>query len=223
MLNHEEKLKLVKKKKKILLAVVLIIVGVFLLLGITLLVLSGIRHFVWDRRVQEHINPMERRYIHPDPDWDKNIFEDSQYMSLDRSIKYSDGSVITVMSEETKELYPVPAQFMYDVVQTIINGDYEAYNNIFADEYWDNGGEDFMFPMQALYRTEIQIINMTETTAEVKLSYMIYKNDGMFRPDLPYDEEAVRPLVYMLVENGEGELKVFRKNVYTFIATENFE
>jgi hypothetical protein len=228
MLNHEEKIKLAQKKKKILLAVVLIIVGVFLLLGVTLLILSGVRQFVWEKRVQEHVNPMERRYIHPDPDWDKNIFEDSQYMSLDRSVRHnSEGTVITAMTDENKELYSVPAQFMYDVVQIIINGDYEAYNALFADEYWEDGGEDFMFPMQALYKIEIQIIDMTETTADVKLSYTIYKNDGMFRPDLPpnirTDEEAVRPIVYTLAENARGELQILKTSVYSFIATENFD
>ena len=228
MLSHEEKIKLAQKKKKILLVIVLTTIGVFMLLGITLLILSAVRHYVWDRRVQEHINPVERRYIHPDPDWNRNIFEDSYYMNLDRSIRYNDGGVaITVMSEENIELYPAAAQFIYDTVYLIINGDYEAYNNLFADEYWESGGDDFMFPMQALYKTEIQIMDMTETEAEVKLSYMIYKNDGMFRADLPpnirLDEEAVSPVVYRLILDEKGEIKISNKFPYQFFAGSNFE
>jgi len=203
---------------------VLIIIGVFMLLGVTLLVLSAVRNHVWNRRVQEYIAPVERRYIHPDPDWDKNIFEDSIYMGLDRSIKYNDGGVvITVIDENDRELYPPAAQFIYDAVHIIMQGDYKAYNNLFADEYWDNGGRDFMFPMQALYRTEIQIINMTDTLAEVKLSYMIYKNDGMFRPDLPYEEEAISPVVYRLILDEKGEIKIANKSPYQFFAGSNFE
>ena len=223
MLNHDEKIRQAQKKKKILLVVVLIIVGAFMLLGIALLILSGVRQFVWERRVQE-MSPQERLYIHGDADWDRNIFEDNYYMSLDRSIRYNDGGVmLTVMNEENKETYPVPAQFMYDVIYLIINGDYEAYNNLFADEYWENGGGDYMFPMQALYKIELQIISMEETTADVILSYMIYRNDGMFRLDLPYNEEAIRPIVYRLVTDSEGEIKVSSKFPFNFMAGGNFE
>ena len=221
MLNHDEKIKQAQKKKKVLLVVVLIIVGVFMLLGITLLILSGVRQFVWDRRVQE-MNPQERLYIHGDADWDRNIFEDNYYMSLDRSIRYNDGGVLlTVMNEDNIESYPPAAQFMYDAVYLIINGDYEAYNNLFAPEYWENGGEEYWFPMQALYKIELQIISMEETTADVILSYMIYRNDGMFRRDLPYNEEAVRPIVYRLVTDSEGGIKVSNKFPFTFIAGGN--
>ena len=77
--------------------------------------------------------------------------------------------------------------------------------------------------MQALYKTEIQITNMTDKIAEVKLSYMIYKNDGMLRPDLPYDEEAISPVVYRLILNEEGEIKIANKFPYQFFAGSNFE
>ena len=117
---------------------------------------------------------------------------------------------------------------MYEVVHLIINGDYEAYNEIFADEYYENAkAEDLRleFPMQALYNIEIQITAESEdkTSAEVKLSYMIYKNDGMFRPDLPYDEAALRPFVYRLITDDEGEIKVSHKFPHSFIAGSNFE
>jgi hypothetical protein len=228
MLSHEEKIRLMQKKKKILLIAVLIVIGVFVLVGITLLILSAVRHHVWDRRVQDHMNPTERRYIHPDADWDRNIFEDSFYMSLDRSIKYNDGVGITVMTEENQSRYPPAAQFMYDVVQLIINGDYEAYNEIFADEYYDQVRfEDLRlaFPMQPLYNIEIQTLRESEdrTTTEVKLTYMIHRNDGMFRPDLPYDEPSIKPFVYRLIIDADGEIKVSHKFPYQFIAAGDFE
>ena len=227
MMNQEEKILFMQKKKKRLLIAVLVIIGAFALVGIVLFIATIISTGMGDELLRESPEGSgEIRYIFPpDTDWDRNIFEESVYMSFDRAVKYSDGVALTVMTEETKEFYPPAAQFMYDVVWLIINGDYEKYNEIFADEYWENGGADYEFPMQALYNIELQIIDESEskTSADVSLSYMMYKNDGMFRSDLPYDEPALRPFVYRLIMDDEGKIKVLDKFPQTIIAGSNFE
>jgi len=222
MLSHEEKIELAKKKKKILLSAVLIIIGVFLVVGIVLIVFSAVWHRVAQGNISDaHANPLQRRFIHPDADWYRNIFEEASYMELDRRIRFSDGGATTDMREDNLEMYPPAAQFMYHVVHLIKNGEYEAYNDIFADEYWGNVRfEDLrvMFPMQPLYNIEIRILNSTPTSADVSLSYMIYRNDGMFRPDLSYNDGDMSPIIYSLIIDTDGEMRVLRKSPYTFVA-----
>jgi len=226
MLNHEEKIELAKKKKKILLRAVFIIIGVFLIIGIVLLIFSAVWHRVAQGNISDaHANPMQRRFIHPDPNWYRNIFEEASYMELDRSIKFNDSGAITEMREDNLERYPMAAQFMYNVVHLIKNGEYEAYNDIFADEYWDNlrrTGRDAygeMFPMQALYNIEIRIIDSAPESADVVLSHMIYRNDGMFRPDLSYNDGDMSPVIYSLIIDRDGEIRVLRKSPYAFLAS----
>jgi hypothetical protein len=210
MLSHEEKIRISKKKKKIFIIGILIVIGVFALVGITLLILSGVQHQIQEKRLQAHETPRQS-YNYPDTDWDRNIFEESFYMGLDREIKYSDGIAVTAINEGNRHIYPVEAQFMHDVVNMIINGDYEAYNGIFADEYYDIITYDDLrleFPMQPLYNIEMQIIAATETSTDVKLSYKIYRNDGMFRNDMSYNDGEILPVIYRLVRDSENEIKV---------------
>ena len=232
MLSNEERILRGKKKKKILTAAVLIFVGAFMITGITLVILSGVQHLVQERRWQELEDAARVRFVYPaDTDWDRNIFEESAYMGLDRTIRYSDGVTITVITEENKESYPVAAQFMYDVVFLIKHGDYEAYNDIFAEEYWQTVREEDLrleFPMQPLYNIEIQIVNVTDTHVDVKLEYRIHRNDGMFRNDLSYNDGDSRPVVYRLItvynaETEENEIKVLRVMPYSFAAQIDFE
>jgi len=225
-MNQEEKILFMQKKKKRLLIAVLVVIGAFALVGIVLFIATIISTGIGDELLRESPEGSDEiRYIFPDTDWDRNVFEESVYMSRYREIQYNDGVATTVITEENKEFRPPAVQFMYDVVWLIINGDYEKYNEIFADEYWENGGKDYEFPMQALYNIEIQIIDESDdkTSADVSLSYMMYKNDGMFRSDLPYDEEALRPFVYRLIMDDEGKIKVLDKFPQTIIAGSNFE
>jgi hypothetical protein len=235
MLNHEEKIRISKKKKKLFITGLCIIIAVFIIIALISLILQAVNHSVQERRWQQHEDAARVHYVYPpDTDWDRNIFEDSFYMSLDRMVRYSDGMAVTGMTEENKNTYPPEAQFMFDVIQLIINGDYDAYNDIFADEYWENVKiEDVRaeFTMQPLYNIEMEIVGGTETTTDVKLSYMISKNDGTFRNDLPFNEPTVRPVVYRLVtipfidENGErqSEIKVLSKSNYSFAVAGDFE
>lgn len=215
MLSHEEKIRIQQKKKKILITAVLIVVGIFVLVGISLLILSAIQQYIQETKIQEYETP-RYSYVYPDTDWDRNIFEESYYMGFDRSIKYNDGIATTTISEENKTSYPAEVQYMYDVVNLIINGDYEEYNKIFADEYWELiSKEDLLmrqlgFTMQPLYDIEIANVSSTEseTNIDVQLSYKIYKNDGTFRNDMSYDDGEILPVIYRLVTDSTGQIKV---------------
>ena len=210
MLSHEEKILRNKKKKKMLITGILITAAVIALVGIALLILTAVQEFIHERRVEEHQNAVRRSYVYPETDWGKNIFEDSYYMSLDRSVKYSDGYATTVITEENKSQYSAEAQFMYDVVHLINNGDYEAYNDIFSEGYWERVKiEDVRleFTMQPLYNIKIEIADKAEASTDMELIYMLYKHDGTFRNDLDYNEEATIPVIYRLIME-DGEIKV---------------
>ena len=234
MISHEEKIARAQKKKKIFIAAVLIAVGVFIVVLAVMLVLSAVLNMIQDRRqaeLEQAAQAAQGTLIFPDPDWYANIFEDEYYMSLDRGVWYDDGAVRTVITEQNRELYPVEVQFMFDVVQMIINGEYDDYNDIFSDEYWEGiQARDrywdlrLDFPMQRLHNIEIAIIGRTETSVDMRLTYMILRNDGTFRNDLPFSHETItpmRPMVYRLIMDADGEIRVSHKFVYRFAAWDN--
>ena len=234
MLNHEEKITLQQKKKRIFFIAVLILVGVSVIITVVLLILSAVHNFIQERRWEEAQGP-QRSFIFPNPDWSANIFEEEYYMSLNRAVWVSEhnDTMRTVISEENRNAYPAAIQFMYDVVHMIIRGDYEAYNAIFTNEHWENveweerAGRLWAdtFPMQRLHNIELAIVRETETSVDVRVSYMILRNDGTFRNDLEPTTETMSPMiphVYRLVMDEDGNIRVASRTVYRFHVPERF-
>lgn len=236
MLSHEERMHRAKKRRKIFITAVLIAAGVFILIAVVLVVLSAVNTHIQERRLLEAEAAAEEArgtLIFPDPDWELNIFEDAYYMGLDRGVWVNDGSTRTVITEDNRERHLPEIQFMFDVVQLIINGDSHAYADIFTDDYWNDPrhrdvwwalleeGYD-AFTMQRLWDIEIAIIDRIETQTEIitdiSLTYRLHRNDGTFRNDLPSSryssEQGTRPMLYRLVRGTDGEIRVSHRFVY---------
>ena len=203
------------KRKKILAAGALLVAGALALLGILLLILSAVDGCTKDRAKAELEKSMTRRYNYVDPDYELNILEDDGYLAKDRNIWFNNGTLKTVITQDNRSNYSPEVQFMYDVVNMIIKGDYIEYNNIFTADYLKNAGDDLRerFTMQQLFQIELEYADYREegdlAYSDIILIYRIRNNNGTFRNDLDYNDEGYIPVVYRLSTDQNGEIKVW--------------
>ena len=213
MPGDEERLLQREKRKKILLIAVCAVTGVFLIFGALALILPAIENYLKEQRRTDLENRTKRSYIYPEPDYSLDIFEDTVYLSLDRYVWVWDSDKIarTVITEVNRDNYPVEIQFMYDVVNFIINGDWAAYNKIFTDDYIKNAGDNWRenFTMQQLFDIELEYVDAGELDGgalyyDIQLSYQIRNNNGTFRNDLDFNDGGSIPVVYKLAYDGKN-------------------
>ncbi|MCL2813527.1 MAG: hypothetical protein FWD23_02885 [Oscillospiraceae bacterium] len=203
------------KRKKILAAGALFAAGALALLGILLLILSAVDGCTKDRAKAELEKSMTRRYNYVDPDYELDILKDDGYLAKDRNIWFNNGTLKTVITEDNRSTYSPETQFMYDVINIIIKGDYIAYNNLFTADYLQNAGDDLRerFTMQQLFQIEFEYENYWEegntAYSDITLIYRIRNNNGTFRNDLDYNDDGYIPVVYRLSKDQNGEIKVW--------------
>ncbi len=171
-------------KKKILIAVSVIV-------GVLLLLFGIVRLVEWI--AQKNANKL--------PEWDYDfysvyegdIYENKQYMSLDRQVYYCAdpagyGEEISI-SEENLLDFDAGVSFLYFYLQTIIAGDTERYNAYFNEKYYQSNEPQSNFSPQMLYDMHIRYVSENEQDGGGKLvtyslRYCIHRNDGTFRRDI---------------------------------------
>jgi hypothetical protein len=211
MAIDEETMRKKEKKKKILLIAVCAVFGVFLLFGLAALILSGIQSSLRDRAREELEEDSRRSYVYPPPDYDFDIFGDEKYLELDRNVWFNDGVTRTVITDDNRTAYPDEIQFMYDVINLIINGDYSGYNKIFTDGYLASAGNALreVFTMQQLFEIELEYMETREEGEleyiDIEITYRIRNNNGTFRNDLDYNDAGALPVVYMLIKDDAAK------------------
>jgi len=223
--SQEEIILRKEKKKKILLIAVLVVIGMFLILGILTLAASGINYNIKEQQRRAAEQKTMRSFVYPTPDYGFNIFEDEKYMGLDRNVWVSDGVMRTVIKEDNKTSYSPELQFMYDVINYIINGDYTEYNKIFTESCFEGVSDEMkrlfekeQFTMQQLFEIELEYLHSREEGSlvytDIMLTYRIRNNNGTFRNDLDF-EDGARPVVYALVSDRGGEIKTEKIMTYS--------
>lgn len=195
-------------KKKKLKKALIIITCVFLALA---LIAYGIPFLIQYFGADETSYQPWRFY---EADYSKNIFDDVEYMSCGRSIKYSDENTEYVLTKENSAEISPSAAFFYNYINCIINGDYQSYPSYFTEEYRsdENAHLPEKFTMQGLYDIHIDLYQPASTVnyngGEVfreiyEVSYRIFQNNGTFRDDiLPED---TRTLVFELYVGTGGD------------------
>ena len=130
------------------------------------------------------------------PDYNKNIFEDEEYISLTENgfIYYKDeASGVTLgVDKNTASNYGSDVQFMVEHIYSIINGDADKYNSFFSDTYFKKHEKHDLFTMQMLYNVYITKISYEEVfdnegtylQYQFSLEYNILDNNGTFRKDI---------------------------------------
>ncbi len=162
------------------------------------------------------------------PDYNKNIFEDQRYMSLNRNIFYNDFGYERVINNDNADNLPGSARFLYDYINCIIEGKSDEYASYFSQEYVKNN-ESLVskgltipiystFTMQGLYDIKINTVSREDDTdgdgvfvERYEISYKIFENNGTFRRDILPSEP--RTLVYTLYTNKS----ITKINNITFI------
>lgn len=212
-----------KKRKLILIAAV--VLALLLCMGI----LSAVLRACTQSSVE--IPDAQKWQVKYRPSFDiyfeENIFDDTEYMSLDRDIKYIEGVQSTsVPLDDAASIGAGNIAFFQSYLTCIIEGRYEDYRNYFDDSYFDEENAELnypypedRFPMQKLFNisleylpTEEVIISEGVSRSYYILRYMIKDNTSTFRPELE-DYCTVPQLVELYTVNGEARITKLLKYV----------
>lgn len=244
MKENKDKQKLVtkdKQKDKITLKKVFRIVVIVLIVLVTVyLILGAVWRFLVDNR-QERVIKSEDDYLYSSfrtyykEDYNSDIFNENEYMSLNRNIMFAsgDGNEYSLYDID-EDMLSAAQRFFINYFALVSGGNYEEYESLFTSEYRSNpvGFEKHVnrrFTQQRVYDINVKLI-AEEASSDKKeytyngipcaygiyeVAFKILRNDGTFRRDLP--ENAQRPVIFELVTllSGENKGKTFIKNMYT--------
>lgn len=151
------------------------------------------------------------------PDYEENILEDPEYLSLNHFITYTENNSTSSLPEDTDfSKYGEGLALLNECLQAAIRGDDEGYNACFTDAYFEENPEITEFTMQRIYDIEIDLLSSTllyENTPdetmryEYRVKYKIQKNNGTFRWD--FGSDVSKPEIYeIVVPDSTGEAKI---------------
>lgn len=196
-------------KKKIIVTIS-ILAGLLLLMYVLTLILPLI-----SQKLQHGTEEKNANFNFYEPDFEENIFEDQDYLSLIANgiLKYDNGSnsVVTISFENASD-HGDAVKLLTDYVHSIINGDNELYNSFFSSEYLNVNGSKEEFTMQKIYNGLITYYSSEQVTDKsgnytkyiYKLKYQIYENNGTFRRDIGEDYKTQ----YIVITDREGKLLI---------------
>ena len=144
-------------------------------------------------------------------DYETDIFEDENYLSMNRRIKYIEGAQSTeVALDEDGSYYGAGLVFFQNYFNCVINGDYETYQTFISDDYDEKNAYPIpeKFTMQKIHSISVEhrsdadtIVSSNEVRRYYVVKYQIYQNNGTFRDDIrPTD---ILPLLFELTTIGE--------------------
>ncbi len=204
-----------KRKAKIVILILLILFAVLLLFNLILDV--GLDSLFSSQEGEATREPV---FLF-NPDYDYDIFEDEEYLDLDRYISYSpDGGITfsTLIDDRAFEQAGPTAIFFRRYFDAVIHGNHEAYNALFTEEYRKEHGDKERFTMQMLYNMEVIRLReedvydeengMNYTLYEYEVRYAIRRNNGTFRDDLP--SNRTRPQIFILVRDDATDRILIR-------------
>ena len=144
-------------------------------------------------------------------DYETDIFEDENYLSMNRAIKYIDGAQSTeVALDEDGSFFGSGLVFFQKYFNCVSGGDYETYQTLISDNYDEKNAYPIpeKFTMQKIHSISVEhrgdadtIVSQNEVRRYYVVKYQIYQNNGTFRDDIrPSD---VLPLLFELTTIGE--------------------
>ncbi len=147
----------------------------------------------------DYMDDIKSLTFHP-ADYSENIFEDSEYMSLNRYLSYTKGSDTYTITEDDYSKYDATVGFFAKYFNSVINGEYETYNDYFTDEYFEENSNKTRFTPQKLYDINVKFKSTKKVDGATSyiyyVTYKIFKNNGTFRNDI--ESDSARMLVYEL-------------------------
>jgi hypothetical protein len=188
---------------------IIAVLAAAIILMIILLLLNNINYDV-DMFGRRQTEPA-KKIVFSIPDYESDIYENSEYMAKNRFILYKEDPYTTVITETINE-YGSLGMFFLDYFKVLRDGDAEAYNGFFTDDYFEdkNNTRYTEFTMQKIYDAEVE--KLTESLIEsgeydgwtrytYKISYKIMANDGTFRSDMPSDTLVPQIMELLSIDN----------------------
>ena len=133
-----------------------------------------------------------------EPDYECNIMLDPEYLELNRRVYHCDerSGLTEELTEKNMPNYGEAAAVLCDMLNAVIMGNADAYNELFSTNYFANHDPESPFTMQRIY--DIKLTKVSESTVasktgkytqyEYEVEYKIRRNDGTFRTDIGQDE-----------------------------------
>ena len=145
-----------------------------------------------------------------------NFPDNPDYQDMDRRLFVHNPFEGTTYSVEESQLPEEDefVSFFFDYFQAIIQGDVEAFLDMYASDYQGSEVLPSDFTSQMVY--DITLYPQTEggTVVAYRVDYRIYRNNGTLRNDM--ESDTIRPLIFVLTEEDD-ELKIKSVLPYTSI------
>lgn len=149
---------------------------------------------MFDSEKQDEIIGMygsTQSYIYYPIDHNLQVMNEREYLDLDRNIYYTKGAETIALTDEDFSNHTADVQFFKNYFNFAIMGEYESYNSLFTDNYYESNEPYYSFTQQMIY--DIKIEKLGEGTVRgmdsysYNVSYKIHKNNGTFRNDIGSD------------------------------------
>ena len=184
--------------------IVIICLAVFTVIAIPLI--SFLDNLEKQQSVEELESKKESTIIFFEPNWELDIMKDPAYLALDRTVYYNDVQygITVALDQKNVNKYGPAVEVLNQMIQFIIAGDADGYNQLLSVNYLENNDFEPPFTMQQLYDIRISkvqetIVNGEYTQYEFELEYRIRNNDGTFRTDIGSDESKRQ---YVILSNS---------------------
>jgi len=126
-----------------------------------------------------------------EPDWDLDIMKEPGYLALDRTVYYCDiqYGMTVALDDKNRDDYGPAVEVLVTMIERIIAGDAEGYNQLFSSHYYENHDEEPPFTRQQVYDIKLTKVKETNMDAgytqyEFEVEYRIRNNNGTFRVDI---------------------------------------
>ncbi len=195
-----------EKQKKNIKLVLLILAGLALLSVLALILIDQLLP-------KEQEQPQKDIYFYPVSEG--NIFENEEYLALNRFVYYCDDptgyGLTTQITDEDRMTFDVKVRYAETYLNTLILGDSTALRAMCTETYLkENKIPDFT--QQMIYEAHIYY-HSTEAQDDgsklvtYRLEYKIYQNNGTYRRDVGSDSPKPEYLV-LWVSPDEGDIKI---------------
>ena len=206
-----------KQKKRAVALLIGLCIAFVLLLGINFLSNMKLSSLFpgWFPEETDDQKPNKTILFYP-IDYEKDIFQDPEYLALNRYIRYTEGAQSTLIIDGNYAQYGDGMTLLGAYFDSVIRGDCEAYNGFFTEKYFEDREKKERFTMQELYDIEIQLLSkeiLNEGTEQqatrllYRVSYKIHKNNSTFRLDIDSDA-AVQEVYEILIDDKTDAAKI---------------
>lgn len=169
--------------------IVLVCLAVFTVIAIPLI--SFLDNLENEKKEEEVETRKESTIIFYEPDWELDIMKEPGYLALDRTIYYCDAQygLTEALDEKNRDDYGPAVMVLTQMIERIIAGDADGYNQLLSANYFDNHDPEPPFTMQQVYDIKLTKVRETNMAAgytqyEFEVEYRIRHNNGTFRTDI---------------------------------------